>query len=89
VDREAPGNEDDGGLSDDEILGDPTRRLQAGIRVEVRSRFDQRWASGFEVVGVAPDGYILRRLSDGDELPVHFARSEVRRERRSSGNWWF
>ena len=77
-----------GELSDDEILGDPTRRLQSGIKVEVRSRFERSWAKGFEVVGVAPDGYIIRRLSDGEELPTHFPRDEVRRERRS-GNWWF
>ena len=79
---------DEPGMTDDDILGDPTRRLLAGIRVEVRSRFEQQWTKGFEVVGVASDGYIVRRLSDGEELPVRFSRDEVRRERKS-GNWWF
>ena len=75
------------GLTDEELLGDPTRRLKAGIRVEVRSRFDRTWAKGFEVVGLAEDGYVLRRLSDGEVLPTHFPRDDVRRERKQS-MWW-
>ena len=82
------GRETDEGLSDEELLGDPTRRLRAGIRVEVRSRFDRSWAKGFEVVGLADDGYVLRRLSDGEILPTHFARDDVRRERKQ-GMWWY
>ena len=79
--------EADEGLTDDELLGDPTRRLKAGIRVEVRSRFDRTWAKGFEVAGLADDGYVLRRLSDGEILPTHFPRDDVRRERKQ-GMWW-
>jgi len=46
--------------------------------VEVRSRFDGRWVSGFEVAGVAEEGYVLRRTSDGATLPSRFAAEEVR-----------
>ena len=80
--------ETDQGLSDEELLGDPTRRLAAGIHVEVRSRFDRSWSKGFEVVGIADDGYVLRRLSDGEILPTHFPRDDVRRERRDANMWW-
>ena len=81
------GRETDEGLSDEELVGDPTRRLSSGIRVEVRSRFDRSWAKGFEVVGLAEDGYVVRRMSDGEILPTHFARDDVRRERKPS-MWW-
>jgi hypothetical protein len=62
--------------------------LARGTRVEVRSSFDQRWTSGFEVVDADGDGYRLRRLSDGAELPGIFRRDALRRERRR-GQWWY
>jgi len=63
--------------------------LEAGMRVEVRRRFDQHWARGFEVVAVTESGYRLRRLSDGIELPTEFAPGDVRRERKRQGMWWY
>lgn len=63
-------------------------RLQPGDRVEVRNRFDGRWARGFEVIGHTPGGYRVRRLSGGDELPTTFDEEDVRRERRRS-TWWY
>ena len=63
--------------------------LEAGMRVEVRRRFDQHWARGFEVVAVTESGYRLRRLSDGIELPTEFAPEDVRRERKRQGMWWY
>ena len=63
--------------------------LEAGMRVEVRSRFDQRWARGFEVVAVTEGGYRLKRLSDGMELPTEFSPEDVRRERKRQGMWWY
>jgi hypothetical protein len=63
--------------------------LEPGTRVEVRSRFDQRWSRGFEVAAVEPDGYRLRRLSDGEVLPVVFDGDDVREERRKQGLWWY
>jgi hypothetical protein len=56
--------------------------------VEVRSRFDQRWAPGFVIVALDADGYRIRRVSDGAELPTRFSRDEIRRERRR-GQWWY
>jgi len=67
-------------------VGGP-RRLAPGTRVEVRRRYDDRWARGFEVAAIEGDGYILRRISDGTVLPTPFARADLRRERQ--GSWWF
>ena len=63
--------------------------LEAGMRVEVRRRFDAHWARGFEVVAVTESGYRLRRLSDGQELPIEFTFEDVRRERKRHGQWWY
>jgi len=70
------------------------RGVQPGTRIEVRSRFDDRWARGFEVVEmVDPDSapehprYRIRRRSDGSVLPVLFDDDDVREERRRS-MWW-
>ena len=66
--------------------------MQSGTRVEVRSRFDQQWARGFEVVeaieGASP-GYVIRRRSDGSILPLVFMLEEVREERRHANNMWW
>lgn len=59
-----------------------------GDKVEVRRRFDDQWARGFEVVEATDDGYRLRRLSDGVELPTTFAAGDVRRERKRDF-WWY
>ena len=53
-------------------------RLTVGAPVEVRNRFDRRWARGFEVAVVTDTGVRVRRLSDGRELPDEFAIDEVR-----------
>ncbi len=63
------------------------RPLTPGTRVEVRRRFDQRWARGFEVAGLDGDRYQVRRRSDGTLLPASFAREDLRRERHET--WWF
>lgn len=64
-------------------------RLKPGTRVEVRSRFEDRWARGFEVAEVLPEGYRLKRLSDLTVLPVEFDFDDVRRERKKQGLWWY
>ncbi len=50
--------------------------------VEVRTRFDGRWASGFELIGTETDDngerYLVRRRSDHAILPATFARDEIR-----------
>jgi hypothetical protein len=66
--------------------------VDAGTRVEVRSRFDRAWARGFEVVesiaGIDP-GYRIRRRSDGCVLPVVFSCEDVREERRRTNDMWW
>lgn len=64
--------------------------ISPGGKVEVRTRLDShRWAKGFEVIEATPEGYRLRRLTDGEEMPVRFALADVREERRRGGNWWY
>lgn len=61
--------------------------LGPGTKVEVQRRFDNRWARGFEVVAAEADGYRVRRLSDGEEIPVPFRADVVRKQR--SNSWWY
>ncbi len=63
-------------------------RLPPGTKVEVRRKLDNKWARGFEVVEPTPDGYRLRRLSDGEEMPVAFTADIVRKEKKNS-TWWY
>jgi hypothetical protein len=56
----------------------------SGTRVEVRSRFDRQWVSGFEVAEPVeePDpGYRIRRRSDRFVLPIVFSPEDVRVDR--------
>lgn len=62
--------------------------LAPGTRVEVRKRLDGDWARGFEVISVDAEGYRLRRLSDGGELPLRFHEDDVRKEKKR-GTWWY
>ena len=62
--------------------------LAEGDKVEVRNHFDGQWARGFEVIEANELGFRVRRLSDGEELPVAFAVDEVRAERKRSSMWW-
>ena len=71
---------------------DPAERvesLEPGMRVEVRRRFDQHWARGFEVVETTETGYRVKRCSDGMEIPTEFAGDDVRRERKRNSMWWY
>jgi hypothetical protein len=54
----------------------------------VRRKFDDKWASGFEVAEATTLGYTLRRLSDGETIPVPFPAEVVRREKKRS-TWWY
>jgi hypothetical protein len=62
--------------------------LTPGTRVELRKRLDGDWARGFEVVSAGPEGYRVRRLSDGGELPLLFQDDDVRKEKKR-GTWWY
>jgi hypothetical protein len=67
--------------------------VEPGTRVEVRSRFDERWTRGFEVAEVVSEDdpaslrYRIRRRSDGSVLPSLFVDDEVREEKKRS-MWW-
>jgi hypothetical protein len=67
---------------------DPDPPLAPGTRVEVRKRLDGDWARGFEVLSASREGYRLRRLSDGSELPLLFHDDDVRKEKKR-GTWWY
>ena len=70
--------------------------MTPGTRVEVRSRFDQRWSRGFEISEIVsgdhgetgPARYRVRRRSDGSILPVVFTGDDLREERRGDNMWW-
>ncbi|HEX4821319.1 MAG TPA: hypothetical protein VFV00_14040 [Acidimicrobiales bacterium] len=63
--------------------------LEVGDRVEVRRRFDDQWARGFEVVELTSNGYRVRRESDGEILPAEFSDDDVRpAHKRHNDFWW-
>jgi len=61
--------------------GGTVKRFRTGERVEVRRRFDQLWARGFQVIADDDSGYRIKRESDGVILPVMFPASELRTAR--------
>ena len=65
--------------SHDDTETDAIITLALGTEVDVRCRFDQHWAHGFEIAEAAPSGYRLRRHADGAVLPVAFPAADVRR----------
>jgi hypothetical protein len=53
--------------------------LRVGTRVDVHTRYDVgRWAPGFTVAEVRPDGYLIRRASDGAVLGETIQADEIR-----------
>jgi hypothetical protein len=67
--------------------------VDPGARVEVRARFDQRWARGFELVEIVQDEgearYRIRRRSDGSVLPALFIDDDIREEKKKSASMWW
>jgi hypothetical protein len=59
--------------------------MHKGFPVEVRSRFDGRWVSGFDVADVRGGQVWVRRRSDGVRIPVPFATGDVRERRETAG----
>ena len=58
----------------------------AGTRVQVRTRFDGKWVSGYEIAdvrrrGAAPPAYRIRRQSDHRVLPAFFPSAQLRSTR--------
>jgi hypothetical protein len=62
--------------------------LSAGDKVEVRRKFDAQWAKGFEVAEATENGFRVRRVSDGEILPVEFPERDLRKESRRNDFWW-
>ncbi|MEJ7584943.1 MAG: hypothetical protein WKF43_12885 [Acidimicrobiales bacterium] len=52
--------------------------MDIGQPVEVYTAFVDAWASGFEIADVVPEGYRVRRQSDGSLLPGPTSDSDVR-----------
>jgi hypothetical protein len=63
---------------------DSDAELTVGMSVEVRSRFHDRWSSGFRIAEVVNDSgcrrFRLTRRSDGISLPLLFDATDVRRQ---------
>ncbi len=55
-----------------------TVSLRTGTEVEVLTRYEGHWASGFAIASVDQDRFRLRRHSDGAVLPVSFSASQIR-----------
>jgi hypothetical protein len=73
----------DGIARETEPMLEPDHNVfEHGTRVEVRQRFDGKWARGFVVETANADGYAIRREHDGMLLPERFAAEDVRIEKR-------
>jgi hypothetical protein len=55
--------------------------LLTGTEVEVLTRYERRWTTGFEIASVDDERFLLRRHSDGAVLPASFSASELRPRR--------
>lgn len=55
-----------------------TATIPVGVRVELRSRFDDRWTHGFAIAVCGEGEYQVRRLSDGAVLPAWFPADMLR-----------
>jgi len=53
--------------------------VEVGASVIVRTRYLGSWAAGFEVAEVLDEGYLLRRVSDGNVLPDVIEFDDVKR----------
>lgn len=54
--------------------------MEIGDRVEVHTRFNNTWVTGFEIAAVVGSGYRLSRTSDGTVLPSVTSESDLRLE---------
>jgi hypothetical protein len=52
--------------------------FSTGTEVEVLTRYERHWTTGFEVASVDDDRFRLRRHSDGAVLPASFSADEIR-----------
>jgi hypothetical protein len=52
--------------------------LGVGTPVQVHNRFLAEFRPGFEIAEVTGEGYVLKRVSDGERLPASFGPDEIR-----------
>ena len=52
--------------------------MQIGDRVEVHTKFNDSWTAGFEIAEIIPEGYRVRRVSDGTWLPDSTSAADLR-----------
>ena len=52
--------------------------MRVGQQVEVHTKFDDSWVTGFEIAEVVTEGYRVRRRSDGSLLPGVTGQADVR-----------
>ena len=55
--------------------------LSTGTEVEVLTRYERHWTTGFEIASVHDDRFLLRRHSDGAVLPASFSANQLRPRR--------
>ena len=55
--------------------------LAPGTPVEVQTRYQNRWSTGFEIAAISNDRYLIRRRSDGALLPITFPPDKIRHQR--------
>lgn len=65
-------------MQQDPDLAQPPPRLSVGDPVEVHTKFDDSWCTGFEVAAVDDDRYLLRRTHDGLVLPEPTSSDDLR-----------
>jgi hypothetical protein len=54
--------------------------IEIGTRVLVRNRFLEEFRPGFEVAEATGDGYVVKRVYDGERLPASFSVEDLRVE---------
>jgi hypothetical protein len=81
-DRRAPGPHGSGFVIQLATEAEPSKHLASGAPVAVRSSFEGRWCSGYEIADIIRDGggvagYRLRRTSERTVLPAVFPVRDV------------
>jgi hypothetical protein len=54
------------------------KSMRVGQPVEVHTKFDDSWSTGFEIAEVVTEGYKVRRQSDGSLLPGVTGEADLR-----------
>lgn len=76
-------------MTDADRDDDRADELAPGMAVEIRRKLDGQWARGFEIVERESGGsFRVRRMSDGQELPVTISGDDLRPQRKRS-TWWY